>query len=551
MIKSERFKCLECGWGCGRRVRFEEHLREHGHASERAAYVACALGGAAPICPCGCGGEPHFAGWNKGFRRWVDGHNANLSALEPGEAERIREARKATVAAAARPGWSRGLTKETDERLAASAERRSSTMKRRFATGELQPWLKGLSKETDERVAGFSARLKEKFAARELRPWAEGLSKETDERVANMAISVKRTMLEESRRERLDRLKRLTPEEIRRRLQARCHGLELLSDLGEDYVRDRYRNLLFKCRLCGLEQRKSLLQALTNRCDACTPNMSAGQMELFRWLEGLGAEVTTCDRELIKPYELDVVMRDAKLAIEYNGLYFHSEEFKDKDYHRLKLELTRREGYRLIHVFEDEWRDRQEVVKSVIMHALGMTGRRVDARKCEVVEVDSRARKAFFDANHLDGDARASRAWGLVQAGELVSCLSVRKPLHRKHAGSLEVCRFASAGGTNVRGGLGRLLRAVEDHCRRESISSILTYVDTRFGEGRGYESVGFELQGTTANRFWWTDGKSRIDRFKIRADRAAGMTEQQVAEEHGVTKIWGCPNLVLAKQIL
>ncbi len=423
-------------------------------------------------------------------------------------------------------------------------------MRERFSSGQLSPWLKGLSKETDKRVARYAERQRGKFASGERRPWAEGLTKETDERVASMALTVKRVMLEDSRRARLDKLKQLTPEEIRKRLNSRASDLELLSDIGREYVRDRHRNLLFRCKLCGLEQRKSLLQALTNRCDSCSPNMSSGQTELVRWMEGLGVELSTCDRSLIRPYELDVVVPSAKLAVEYNGLYFHSAEFKDKDYHRLKLDLAREAGYRLVHVFEDEWRDRAEVVRSSLSHALGLTARKLDARKCSIVEVDAKRRKEFFDACHLDGDARASWAWGLEFDGELVACISVRRPLHKKHSNKLEVCRYTNALNTSVRGGLGRLVRMAEKQCKQQGIECLLSYVDTRFGKGGSYATVGFELQGSTSNRFWWTDGRNRIDRFKIRADKTMGLTEQQVAEQHGVTKIWGCPNLVYVKRI-
>ena len=448
------------------------------------------------------------------------------------------------------PGWNLGLTKENDARLARAAEKRSETMKKRFESGDLQPWLKGLTKETDDRVASFAKKLKDGFASGSIKPWAMGLSKETDDRVMSMSLAVKRTMLEESRRARFDKLKQLTPDEIQNRLELRATDLELLSDIGKEYVRDRHRNLLFRCKLCGLEQRKSLLQALTNRCDACSPNMSSGQNEMARWLQGLGENVITCDRSIIKPYELDIVLPDRKLAIEYNGLYFHSMEFKDKDYHRLKLDLAKREGYRLIHVFEDEWRDRSQVVRSILLHAIKSTSKRINARDCEVIEMDVRSRKAFFDSNHLDGDARAKWAWGLSLDGEIVACLSLRNPLHKTHSSRMEVCRYATSIGTNVRGGLGRLMRIAESHCKNLGVESIMTYVDTRFGEGKGYEQVGFELVGNTSNRFWWTDGKVRIDRFKIRADKNAGLTEQQVADSLGVTKIWGCPNLIYVKKI-
>ena len=63
------------------------------------------------------------------------------------------------------------------------------------------------------------------------------------------------------------------------------------------------------------------------------------------------------DRELIAPYELDIVIPEIKLSIEFNGVYWHSCFYKDKNYHLIKTELCEKFGYRLIHIFEDEWNE--------------------------------------------------------------------------------------------------------------------------------------------------------------------------------------------------
>ena len=64
------------------------------------------------------------------------------------------------------------------------------------------------------------------------------------------------------------------------------------------------------------------------------------------------------DRQLIKPYELDIVIPELHLAIEFNGNYYHSAEAgTPPGYHLMKTELCEAQNYRLIHIWEDEWNE--------------------------------------------------------------------------------------------------------------------------------------------------------------------------------------------------
>jgi hypothetical protein len=122
-------------------------------------------------------------------------------------------------------------------------------------------------------------------------------------------------------------------------------------------------------------------------------------------------------------------------------------------------------------------------------------------------------------------------------------------PFHKKYKGQLEIARFCTKLYSRCPGGLSRLTKYALQHCIERGFTSLLTYVDTRFGTKAGYATAGWNFEGRTVNRFWWTDGRNRIDRFKIRADKSNNMTEKEVAESLGVVKIWGCPNLIFTKK--
>lgn len=545
-------KCSICSFSCAKNML--KHMEEHGFSSLESAYIATILQSEMPTCKCGCGKNVKFVSWNKGFQEYATGHNAKFEALSKEQAEKIRKKRSESLkkTLAEKGSWSKGLTKENSEIIKRRSERIKDTVKKQFESGRI-PALKGLTKETNESILAYSIKQKEKFASGECVPWSKGKSKLDDHRVLKMSETMKRVMNESNMKERLNITKRLSEDEIKKRIQENAPNLTLLTDLSS-YVRDKENNLLFSCIRCGKQQKKSLLQAMSNSCDFCNPAGSAEQNELFNFVTSLGVHAISCDRSVINPYELDVSIPDKKFAIEFNGLYFHSEQWKARSYHSDKTTMCANAGWQLLHVFDDEWKQKKEIVKSMICHKLGITNNRVFARNCKVIKLSSRQRETFFNSSHIDGDAKASICFALVdkQTQEILCAISLRKPSHKKYneQNFIEIARFATKLNTAVVGGFTKLLFACKEYSKENGFSGIMSYVDLRHGIGSSYEKAGFTLASQTANRFWWTDGKIKIDRFSVRADKKNGLSERDVANQFGVVKIWGCPNLVFTIQL-
>jgi hypothetical protein len=543
MGTSSKLKCTHCDFSCGRMKGLELHIiSTHGFQSARDAYVSFHHNGNEPRCGCGCN-EAVTWSWSKGFSRFRSGHNGNIDACyDADEARRIRELRSSSLTG--RIGWALGLTKENSETIRKRAEASSVGIRKSFDEGR-RSWNKGRRASNDQRIAEHARRARAAFASGKRVAWHKGKTKESSDGLRKMSTSISQRFSDRALRDRLTALKRLSSEEIIDRLRTYAPSLELVSNV-QQYTRDRHNNLVFRCRSCGSANERSLLSALTNRCYICNPNGSKDQLEISKFVRSLGISHVISNRSEIAPYELDIWSSPAGIAIEYNGLYFHSECFKEKNYHSNKTALAAVRGIRLIHIFEDEWRDQREIVESMISHKFGVTNRSIAARKCEIRIIESAVRKKFFDATHMDGDAPARIAWGLFYKDELICCMSLRKPMNSKYTGAIEICRFSCALGTQVIGGLGKLTKAARSWANESGFTSIMTYVDTRHGDGKGYLKVGFNLIGQTPNRFWWTDDVNRYDRFVFRANSKAGLTEQQVAKMAGVKKIWGCPNLIM-----
>lgn len=282
-------------------------------------------------------------------------------------------------------------------------------------------------------------------------------------------------------------------------------------------------------------------------CLACSSKLTKPQLEIADYVRNLKLDVIVNDKTQISPKELDVYVPYKKFAIEFNGLYWHSELNRDDNHVVQKLSALQSK-IKLLTIFEDEWRDKQDIVKSMIKSKLGLNQRLCGARQCKVVNLTKKQRCEFFDANHLDGDVRSKVAFGLEYDGEIVSVVSLRTPLHKSQDKILEIARFASKIDCNIPGALSKLFKVSREYASKNDYRKLMTYVDARVGDGSAYVKSGMKLVRQTKPRFWWTDFKVRYDRFKFRAKD--NMTQAEIAKQAGVVKIWGAQNYVFEYDI-
>jgi len=101
-------------------------------------------------------------------------------------------------------------------------------------------------------------------------------------------------------------------------------------------------------------------------CNQCNEYKgSLGEQEVFKYIESFyNGSISRSNRKLIAPYEIDIVLEDIKLCIEYNGDYWHSLHINDNRYYHLnKLQRCLSLGYDLIQIRENDWNKNKEVIK--------------------------------------------------------------------------------------------------------------------------------------------------------------------------------------------
>lgn len=247
------------------------------------------------------------------------------------------------------------------------------------------------------------------------------------------------------------------------------------------------------------------------------------------------------DRSLISPLELDIVIPDIKLAIEFDGAYWHSEKFHDRSYHLKKTEECEKIGYTLFHIFET---DNMDIWKSMIDNKLGLSTK-VYARECEVHEISAIDAYNFLSDNHLQGGIFAKKNYGLFYKGELLEVITFSRPRYNPKY-DWELIRLCTKRGFCIVGGASRLFHLF---IKENSPKSIISYANRRFSQGNVYERLGFNFMRNTAPNYFWVRGteiKSRVQcqRHKL-GNYPKEMTEANIMHSYGYWKLYDCGNMV------
>ena len=161
------------------------------------------------------------------------------------------------------------------------------------------------------------------------------------------------------------------------------------------------------------------------------------------------------DRQIIKPLELDIVVPSIGIAVECDGMYYHSDEYVDPMYHLTKTQQSSNAGYRLIHIYDGEWSHKKSIVQSRL-RAMLHTADTIPARKCRVIQLEASPQREFFNTTHLQGYVPSTVAYGLVCEDRIVAGMSFIKSRFNKQF-QWELLRYSSALDSVVIGGAAKL----------------------------------------------------------------------------------------------
>ena len=285
-------------------------------------------------------------------------------------------------------------------------------------------------------------------------------------------------------------------------------------------------------------------------CQICNieSSVSKDENKLIKFIhKKLKQEVITSDRSLINPLELDIVLPEHKIAIEYNGLYWHSDaQGKDKNYHKNKTELCKEKGYRLIHIFEDDWLHNKKKVKSFLKHVLGVSKKeKIYARKTKIKEISGEVGRAFLEKYHIQGSGKGSIYLGTFNNDTLVAVTSFAKGAdNTKNKGMFELTRHTTS--QPVIGALGK----VSKYFATNYSNKIYTFCDNSYFDGHSYLKAGFKEVSKIKPDYMYVIKTKREHKFSWRRKDISQKfphiyseekSESEMMKEANIHRIWDC----------
>ena len=278
---------------------------------------------------------------------------------------------------------------------------------------------------------------------------------------------------------------------------------------------------------------------------SCQLNSSTHEIELFNYVKTLND--STEHKFYLNGREYDMIVKDLSLVIEFNGLYWHGENVqKDKKYHYIKWKNCKDAGYDLLTIWEDDWNDKKELIKSMIKNKVEQSDSKIFARNTTINNVDYGVAQKFLVDNHIQGNCQSAIRLGLYVGGELVSLMTFGK---RKISNKLqyELLRFCSKQNTNVVGGASKLFKYFID---QYDVNDVISYANLDISNGKLYEILNFKLIGHTQPNYWWVLGKQKFHRSSFMKHKLVALgfdknkTEDEIMRERGYNKLYGLGNL-------
>jgi G:T-mismatch repair DNA endonuclease (very short patch repair protein) len=316
---------------------------------------------------------------------------------------------------------------------------------------------------------------------------------------------------------------------------------EKLSELCKKYSVNQIKELLSisqsvinkKCREYGIETKK-FTSSLEN--------------EILEFLDLHKVSYQTHKRDIIYPFEIDIYMPDYNLAIECNGSYWHSElNGKDRNYHLNKTIKSQALGINLIHIWEHEWYQKKDIVKSMLLSRINKATK-IYARNCQIAPVETEQEKEFLNNNHIQGYITSFKSIGLYLDNNLVSLMSFGKSRFSKNY-EYELLRFCNKADMSVVGGSSKLF---QHFVKSAQATSIISYSHRGKFTGNMYKQLGFEYSHSSLPAYYYTqDYETFENRIKYQKHKLSKLlenfdinkTEWQNMQTNGYDRIWDCGN--------
>lgn len=244
---------------------------------------------------------------------------------------------------------------------------------------------------------------------------------------------------------------------------------------------------------------------------------------------------------------VDVFIPSHNIAIEYHGARWHdSLRSPSKRYEcSYKRKCCESRGIHLIQIYQHEWADRKEQMKSILRNKLGRTPKKLNGRDCTISEIPKEQAYSFIDKYHLQGKPSSIRAaYGMFHEGELVAAVSLKKE-GLQPGKELYLDRLVIHPDYSIRGSLGKFNKYL-----KTKHDFLYTLIDLRLHNPNNWVKSGWSLDAIMPSSYSYFDEKTRkhYDKRKFRKVPEIEKEDENDSKEDAYVKslgtfckLWNC----------
>lgn len=295
-------------------------------------------------------------------------------------------------------------------------------------------------------------------------------------------------------------------------------------------------------------------------------NKVAEQTQVLQYVrKNYNGMILQDDMTVLKRYELDIYLPQKKLAIEFDGLWWHSYEFhKDSNYHMNKTVACNKKGIQLLHIFEEEWRNttKRIIIQDIILKAISSSRIKViHANHCIIRKIDIHVADNFLKNNDIHGGTSKGIAYGVYFKNK---SYDIHYPLtvfviEKVNKRRSNIIRYAELNGTRI---LGLIAKFTNYYHLNNPSRKLYVSLDLRYFNGKDFLGAGYKFVSVTKPNYYFFN----INKYDTLVRYPSGylnrknlkkkypnlyrdeLSIDEILEKTEYRRIYDCGNLILCK---
>lgn len=295
-----------------------------------------------------------------------------------------------------------------------------------------------------------------------------------------------------------------------------------------------------------------------SKCPSCSTTTSIAEQDIINHIKTIiSSPIITNDRTILHGKELDIYLPHEKIAIEFNGIYWHSEAAgKTKNYHYDKWKTCKDKNIQLIQIWEDDYNHNPELIKKMLSHKIKNSNTKtktIYARNTTIKTIQKNEAEKFLNQNHIQGYA-AGTYYISLQNNQKTIAVMVLKKENTPTQKNLNIIRYAT--NINIPGGFSKIIKHIE---KQYNPNKIITFSDNCVSDGNLYSTNNFTATTHLKPDYMYVYNGQRKHKFGFRKTKFANnpklqydptLTEKELATLNKIPRIWDAGKIKWEKTV-